>query len=273
MTYEILYSTVVAILTAIITGGFILVFVEIGNRKNREMGSFYQSADPFMKKLSSYLRMISWCQTHIKYPSDIDEKEENFKSIVDKLSKYGSRLIMSGKNYRAGSFTASQIDNIANDINNIWYWHDKMNPCRLQFDKSVTFQEEFVRKEISEINPVYLSNAICIRLISDISGDLYVNIYQPIENDLYMHEVYIKQYAFQTRFVSIGVFFVLVILCSMTFISLPVWLLRFSTVFAIAWLGICLLLLGIGMNSQILYVRKVSTWWTSIRKKIRYIKP
>lgn len=37
MTYEILYSTVVAILTAIITGGFILVFVEIGNRKNREM--------------------------------------------------------------------------------------------------------------------------------------------------------------------------------------------------------------------------------------------
>ena len=60
MTYEILYSTVVAILTAIITGGFILVFVEIGNRKNREMDSFYQSADPFMKKLSSYLRMISW---------------------------------------------------------------------------------------------------------------------------------------------------------------------------------------------------------------------
>lgn len=37
MTYEILYSTVVAILTAIITDGFILVFVEIGNRKNREM--------------------------------------------------------------------------------------------------------------------------------------------------------------------------------------------------------------------------------------------
>ena len=37
MTYEILYSTVVAILTAIITGGFILVFVEICNRKNREM--------------------------------------------------------------------------------------------------------------------------------------------------------------------------------------------------------------------------------------------
>ena len=103
--------------------------------------------------------------------------------------------------------------------------------------------------------------------------DLYVNIYQPIESDLYMHEVYIKQYAFQTRFVSIGVFFVLVILCSMTFVSLPVWLLRFSTVFAIAWLGICLLLLGIDMNSQILYVRKISTWWTSIRKKIRHIKP
>lgn len=273
MAYDILYSTVIAILTAIITGGFILVFVEIGNRKNREIDSFYQSVNPFMKKLSSYLRMISWCQTHIKYPSDIDEKEENFKSIVGRLSQYGSRLIMSGKNYRVGSFTASQIDNIANDINNMWYWHDKMNPCRLQFDKDVSFQDEFVRQEISEINPIYLSNAIGIRLISDISGDFYVNIYQPIENDLYMHEVYIKQYAFQTRFVSTGVFFVLVILCSMTFVSLPVWLLRFSTVFAIAWLGICLLLLGIDMNSQILYVRKVSTWCITKRKKNRHVKP
>lgn len=273
MTYNILYSTVITILTAIITGGFILVFVEIGNRKNREIDSFCQSVNPFMKKLSSYLRMISWCKTHIKYPSEIDEKEEKFKSIVDRLSKYGSRLIMSGKNYRAGSFTARQIDNMANDINKIWYWYDKMNPCHLQFDNGITFQEELVRKEISEINPIYLSNAIDIRLISNISGDFFVNIYQPIENDLYMHELYVKQYALQARIVSTGVFFVLVILCSMTFVSLPVWLLRFSTVFAIVWLGICLLLLGITMNSQILYVRKVSTWCTTIRKKIRHFKP
>lgn len=273
MTYNILYSTVIAILTAIITGGFILVFVEIGNRKNREIDSFCQSVNQFMKKLSSYLRMISWCETHIKYPRDIDEKEENFKSIVDRLSKYGSRLLMSGKNYGIGSFTAIQIDNMAKDINNIWYCYYKMNPCRLQFDKDVTLIEEFVQKEISEINPVYFSNAIGIKLISDISGDFYVNIYKPIENDLFMHEVYNKQYAFQTRFVSIGVFFVLVILCSMTFVSLPVWLLRFSTVFAIAWLGICLLLLGIAMNTQILYLRKVSTWWLTIRKKFRHIKP
>lgn len=250
-----------------------MVFVEIGNRKNRELDSFFQSVNPFMKKLSSYLRMISWCETHIRYPNDIDEKEANFKSIVNRLSKYGSRLIMSGKNYRANSFTTSQIDDIANDINNIWYWFDKMNPCCIQFHKDITFQEEFVRKEISEINPIYLSNKIDIRFLSDISGDFYVNIYQPIESDLYLHEVYIKQYALQTRIISIGVFFVLAILCSMIFVSLPVWMLRISTVFAIAWLGICLLLLGISMNSQILYMRRVSTWCATLRKTIRHIKP
>lgn len=34
--YDTLYSTALAILTAIITGGFVLIFVESGNRKNRE---------------------------------------------------------------------------------------------------------------------------------------------------------------------------------------------------------------------------------------------
>lgn len=36
MTYAEVQPIALAIMTSIITGGFVLVFVEIGNRKNRE---------------------------------------------------------------------------------------------------------------------------------------------------------------------------------------------------------------------------------------------
>lgn len=47
MSYDLLFSTVVTILSAIITGGVILVFVEIGNRKNREIDSYQYFVEPF----------------------------------------------------------------------------------------------------------------------------------------------------------------------------------------------------------------------------------
>lgn len=46
--YDTLYSTALAILTAIITGGFVLIFVEIGNRKNRESDKFEIDFRPFI---------------------------------------------------------------------------------------------------------------------------------------------------------------------------------------------------------------------------------
>lgn len=47
MSYDLLFSTVVTILSAIITGGVILVFVEIGNRKNRKIDSYQYFVEPF----------------------------------------------------------------------------------------------------------------------------------------------------------------------------------------------------------------------------------
>lgn len=51
---------VLSIMSSIITGGFVLVFVEIGNRKNRENDKYEHIMYPFMHKLSSYFRYISW---------------------------------------------------------------------------------------------------------------------------------------------------------------------------------------------------------------------
>lgn len=87
---------VLSILSSIITGGFVLVFVEIGNRKNRENDKYEHIMYPFMHKLSSYFRYISWCQNHIVYSKPPTSNEKNIKLLIGVIAKYGDMAITSG---------------------------------------------------------------------------------------------------------------------------------------------------------------------------------
>lgn len=65
---------------------------------------------PFMHKLSSYFRYVSWSKNKIRYPR-VGQLggERMFKSIIDELSGYGGRAIVSGGDYHVKSFTAEQF--------------------------------------------------------------------------------------------------------------------------------------------------------------------
>ena len=121
MSYADVQTIALAILTSIITGGFVLVFVEIGNRKNRENDKHEQIMFPFMHKLSSYFRFMSWCSGHIMYPKPEEGYEKEFKALVKEVSGYGGRAITSGGDYGVDYFTAEELYKITFDINNIWY--------------------------------------------------------------------------------------------------------------------------------------------------------
>ena len=77
MLYADVQTIALATLTSIITGGFVLVFVEIGNRKNRENDKHEQVMFPFMHKLSAYFRFMSWCSGYIIYPKSEDGYEKD----------------------------------------------------------------------------------------------------------------------------------------------------------------------------------------------------
>ena len=80
------------------------MFVEIGNRKNRENDRYDQKMVPFMHKLSSYFRFLNWCSHRIRYPKHMTEYEKEFKSIVTEIGRYGGRAITSGGDYEVGFF-------------------------------------------------------------------------------------------------------------------------------------------------------------------------
>lgn len=265
MAYEEILPIALAILTSIITGGFVLVFVEIGNRKNRENDKHDQIMVPFMHKLSSFFRYISWCSSHIRYPKPLEGYEKKFKELIDEIGGYGGRAITSGGDYSIDYFSAEKLDSIAFDINNIWYYHDKMHPCRLTWDDRM-HGEEFISKELKEINPIYLKEKIDVNLVVKVSGEFYTDIYQPIENETYRHEAYQEQYKRQTCIVVAFVCFVLLLLGMMLFVKLPELLLQLSTALVILMLMSSLLMLAINIRTQI-------KWWNKIDERMSKLKP
>lgn len=267
MFYTEIQPIALAILTSIITGGYVLVFIEIGNRKNRNSDRRNQIMVPFMHKLSSFFRFVSWCNHSIKYPRELDEKEEHFKTLVEEMDKYGSRLIMSGGNFGVDQFSANELYGIAHDINNIWYWHDKMNPCRLTWDKHWgTMKDELINKELKEISLVYLSNQLNVDLVAKVAGDFYIDIYQPIEYESFRYEVYQEYYNRFTRFVSVFFSLALLILCLMLFVELPVFFLQISTVCVVLMLALSLILLSIDVKKQLRWRNRIRGFF---RKEVR----
>lgn len=250
MCYSDVQPIALAILTSIITGGFVLVFVEIGNRKNREDDKHDQVMAPFMHKLSAFFRYISWSSSHIRYTKPLEGYEKKFKELIDEIGGYGDKAITSGGDYSIDFFSAEKLDNIAFDINNIWYYYDKMHPCRLTWDSRMR-PDSFILKELKEINPIYLKEIVNVELVAKVSGEFYTDVYQPIENETYRHEAYQKHYKRQAAIVVAFVCFVLLLLSFMLFIKLPIWLLQLGTLLVIMMLISSLLMLAVGIRTQI----------------------
>ena len=252
MFYTEIQPIALAILTSIITGGFVLVFIEIGNRKNRNNDRHDQIMNPFMHKLSSFFRFMNWCHSSIIYPKELDEKEKSFKKLLDEMDMYGSKLIMSGGDFGVDEFPAKELYQIALDINNIWYWHDKMNPCQLTWDRHCgAMNAELINKELKEISPIYLSNQLNVDSVARVAGDFFVDIYQPIEYETFRYETHQEHYNRFTLYVSVSFALVLLILCLMLFIELPVLFLQLSTVCVVLMLILSLIMLSVDVNAQL----------------------
>lgn len=203
-----------------------------------------------MHKLSAYFRYVNW--SRIVYPKNMEENEKEFKKLVDVMDRYGSILVMKGGDYSIDDFTAQQLYDIAFDINNIWYYHDKMHPCRLIWDGAISYDgTNYVAKELKEINPIYLSEKQDVALLAKVSGEFYTDVYQIIENETFRHEAYLRQYNRQTRWVSVFFSFVLLVLCLMLFVRLPVLLLQIASLAIVLMLVFSLLMLAVDVKEWV----------------------
>lgn len=272
--YQTIYTTALSLLTAIITGGFVLIYVELSNKKTRETDRYEQLMRPFMHKLSAYFRFVSWVSNKIIVPKEnLKGGEKDFKQIIDTLSSYGSRSITSGGDYKVSSFTANQLYDISYGmINHIWYLTHHRHWCNLQWDSRHDFGDEYIRKELIEINPNYKDLPITLDNFIKVSADFHADTYLMIEADTEIHESRLWLLSRHTVFVITSFSATLLLLCAMLFFHLPGWSIQVLSLIILISLFISLLMLGIDYSTQIKYYNKYAKYKDSIKRKLKFNK-
>lgn len=130
-------SIIASIITALLTGGFIILFLDNQHVGATVIERYHFVMQPFMHRLSNYFKFLSSATTYFSITKGTkkDEAEYVFKfnDLMDKLGHYAYPCIMSGQDYPTSKFTAKQLENICNDINNVWYYWDRKHNYMIDY--------------------------------------------------------------------------------------------------------------------------------------------
>lgn len=198
----------VSILTSLLTGGFLLFFVENQHIEKDVVDRFYSTMKPFYNKLTNYLKYVSWSKNIIQYNDRKADYISDLIPIMDELSRLGGESIMSGNDIPL--MKAKAIDNLCGKINHIWYLYDKgwFVTEHITIDKGNGFQfsETLIKESLSTYNSKYSNSIVDINLLPKVSGDFYVEVWQPVQYITYQYESWQKKCRFLHYFLlgSIG---------------------------------------------------------------------
>lgn len=118
-------SIIVSVITALLTGGVIILFLENQHVGENVIDRYQFIMKPFMHRLSNYFKFLSSAKTFFSIKRGVKNDEAVYalrlNSLMDDLGHYAYPCIMSGQDYPTSQFSAKQLDNICNGINNVWH--------------------------------------------------------------------------------------------------------------------------------------------------------
>jgi hypothetical protein len=198
----------VSILTSLLTGGFLLFFIENQHIEKDVVSQFYSIMKPFYNKLTNYLKYLSWSKNVIQYDDRKAEYISDLIPIMDELSRLAGQSIVSGNDIPV--MKAKAIDKLCGKINHIWYLYDKgwFVTEHISIDKGNGYHswETLIKESLTTYNAKYSNSAVDINLLPKVSGDFYVEEWQPVQYVTYEYESWQKKRRFSHCFLlgSIG---------------------------------------------------------------------
>lgn len=239
------YSIVVTILTALLTGGFLMLFIENRHIGDNVVNRYHFIMMPFMHRLSSYFKFISSAKSYyvVKH-GDKDIYVHKFRTLLDEMGKLAYPCIMSGQDYPCSKFSAPKLDKLCNDINNIWYyWDDKRNYMQGHYVYETDKAERFAaigHEYLKDIFPKEFDNRkFSMSLIGDVSGKFYTDIWQPIQHVPFQYEHWQKEdhkfrmLSFFTIYTSLSTLLIILLLRFL----IPMWVPTLLTIICMASLA------------------------------------
>lgn len=241
-------SIIISIIVALLTGGFIILFLENQHVGANVIERYHFVMQPFMHRLSNYFKFLSSAKIYFSINKGTKKDDAEyvflFNDLMDRLGRFAYPCIMSGQDYPVSKFSAQQLQEICEEINNVWYYWDRKRNYMIDYCSYDSYKAELFgklyREYLNEVFPhKYEETNLSLDLISDVSGTFYTNVYEPIQHVPFEYKRWCeKEKEFKKlTFITIGLCMVtLVVILLLRYIT-PLCIMNFLTLLNIALLA------------------------------------
>ena len=203
----------ISILSALLTGGFIIFFVENQHIERDVIERFRSIMDPYYYKLSNYSKFVYFINGRIRYRAGELEYVSNFKSTIEKISRMGGEVFAYSNNIPYMS--QKKLNGLNNSINNIWWLYSEAGVNEFVYIDTATyhvFGDDYIKDALSELFPTYAERTIDIDLLSFISAEFFTKVWQPISDATSNFEYWEKECKLNKRLLLLSLSFVMIIM-------------------------------------------------------------
>lgn len=208
-----------------------MIFIESQKVAGSVTERFHFVMNPFFRSFSSYVKFISSFKTCFTFKITKDSDYiKRLKDDVEKVAGLGGKSIISGQDYPVDYFTAKELDSICKTINNIWYLIDgNQNNIdkHLEFDsRHAEMFSQHTKDYLGGVSPKYKEIPLTKDMLAEVSGDFFVDIYQPIQDILFQYEFWQKkEKEFKTlALTTVGFTLLTMILVLLLSYYIPIWI-------------------------------------------------
>lgn len=223
-----------------------MLFIENQHLGTKVTENYHAIMDPFMRRFSGYVRFIESIKTWyvVKSGASKDSYARDFKNLLDKLGREGSKSILSGRDIPISHYSPEEFTEICELMNHVWYcWDDKRNYIKGDFtfdSQRANRFDTFIRQYLNDAMPgLYANKELSVPLIAEVSGKMYCDLYQPIEDYPYQYKSWQEK---EKSFNGLTVTIILVNLALLALILLcryflPIWIFSMLAIASISLLG------------------------------------
>lgn len=187
----------VDILSALLTGGFLLFFVETMHIESDVKQRFKSIMNPFYHKLSKMTVYIGYMRSAMSFPNN--ERGEWLKKDMSYIEKTGIIPNTSGRDLPY--MKADDLGHLCEIINDVWYTLEQSSQLRQEISIDNSFRLDIARKSLEEVSDEYKDSIMDVNLLHKATGDFYCKYWQPVEHCTINYEYWEKKAGISRLFI------------------------------------------------------------------------
>lgn len=168
----------VDILIALLTGGFLLFFIETMHIESDVKQRYKAIMNPFYHKLSKIAAYIGHMRFATTFPDT--EKGKLLKIHMDFVRQKGIVALTSGRDI--SFMKGSELNKLCNTINEIWHIIDETPALRNDLVVNDLLSKDMAHKALKEVYEEYADKPIDVDTLHDVTGAFFNDYWEPVEH-------------------------------------------------------------------------------------------